>query len=138
MAYILKISNYVFSLVFLMEALIKLFALGFKSYFHNPWNKFDFFVVFSSIVDIIVNQIGSDFSTSSFSLFPQIIRVLRIFRITRILKLIKQVQGLKRLIDTIIFSLPSLLNVSSLLFLAYYIFSILSSFLFSKITYNDE
>jgi hypothetical protein len=67
-----------------------------------------------------------------------IIKVFRIFRITRILKLIKSVEGLKRLVNTIWFSLPSMINVSQLIFLTFYIFSILASFLYNTITFSRD
>lgn len=67
-----------------------------------------------------------------------ITKVFRIFRITRILKLVKSVEGLKRLVNTIWFSLPSMINVSQLIFLNFYIFSILASFLFGNIDFLNK
>ena len=67
---------------------------------------------------------------------PSLIKILRIFRIVRALKLVKSMEGLQKLVQTIIFSLPSLLNVSALLFLVYFLFSILSVFLFQDIRYR--
>lgn len=52
---------------------------------------------------------------------------------TRIFKLIKAFDGLRKLIETAIYSLPAMLNVTALLFLVYFIFSILGVFLFSNI-----
>jgi len=54
----LKIFNYVFSAIFILEATLKLIAFG-ASYFENAWNKFDFFVVTASILDIALGAIGS-------------------------------------------------------------------------------
>jgi hypothetical protein len=49
----LDFSNYLFTAFFILEACLKLVAFG-RSYFNNAWNKFDFFVVVSSILDIIM------------------------------------------------------------------------------------
>jgi len=46
----LDFTNYIFTVVFLVEAICKLIAFG-KTYFNNSWNKFDFFVVCASIFD---------------------------------------------------------------------------------------
>lgn len=35
-----------------MEAIFKLIAYGIIGYFKNSWNRFDFFVVLCSIIDI--------------------------------------------------------------------------------------
>jgi sodium/hydrogen exchanger 10/11 len=52
---LLKISNYVFALIFLVEAVLKGIAFG-STYFRNAWNKFDFFVVTASIFDFLLEQ----------------------------------------------------------------------------------
>jgi ABC-type multidrug transport system permease subunit len=52
----LRISNYVFTAVFLAEAILKLLAYDW-SYFGTAWNKFDFFVVCASLLDIMMDQL---------------------------------------------------------------------------------
>ena len=47
----LRVTNYFFSAVFLVEAIMKLFVYRW-AYFYTGWNKFDFFVVISSLFDI--------------------------------------------------------------------------------------
>ena len=47
----LKISNYVFTTIFLLECILKLYVYRLP-YFKTAWNKFDFFVVCSSLVDL--------------------------------------------------------------------------------------
>ena len=47
----LEISNYVFTAIFFLEACLKLFAFQ-KAYFLTAWNRFDFFVVISSLIDV--------------------------------------------------------------------------------------
>ena len=42
-----------------MEATLKLIAYG-GSYFGNSWNKFDFFVVFASIFDVMMEIMGDN------------------------------------------------------------------------------
>ena len=47
----MDITNLIFTTCFICEAILKLFAFGW-SYFGTSWNKFDFFVVVASILDI--------------------------------------------------------------------------------------
>lgn len=48
-------SNYVFTIVFIIEAVLKLIAYG-TTYFQTGWNKFDFFVVSASIFDFLLEK----------------------------------------------------------------------------------
>jgi hypothetical protein len=78
---VLNYFNYVFTAIFIIECCLKLLANGIKRYFYVAWNIFDFIVVVSSIVDLVIsNALGSNVS---FIKSLQIIRVLRVMRVTR-------------------------------------------------------
>ena len=47
----LQITNYIFTAIFIIEAVLKLSVYRW-AYFKDGWNKFDFFVVMSSLVDV--------------------------------------------------------------------------------------
>lgn len=49
----LQVSNYFFTGIFLIEAILKLYVYR-CPYFKTSWNKFDFFVVASSLVDLAI------------------------------------------------------------------------------------
>lgn len=51
--------NLVFSIVFIIEAILKLTAFGFIGYFRNGWNQFDCFVVCTSILDLVLDFTGN-------------------------------------------------------------------------------
>lgn len=89
----------------------------------------------ASIVDFVFEQLMSG---ASFSWAPQLMRVFRVLRVSRLIKLVKQLQGLQRLIATIIFSLPALMNAASLLVLVFFIFAVLGCFIFGEITYFEN
>ena len=78
----LEYINLVFSGIFTLESIFKIIGFGFTRYFNKKWNRFDFFVVCASIVDITITY-GSANQTSSILRAFQIIRVLRILRISR-------------------------------------------------------
>ena len=58
--YVIKQINLVFTIVFITECALKLFGYGFSGYFYSGWNRFDFFVVCTSIIDIILDVMGSN------------------------------------------------------------------------------
>ena len=60
----LRIVNYVFTSVFILECILKIIAYGLKDYLNNTWNQFDFFVVSTSLVDLALDMTGN--SVSSF------------------------------------------------------------------------
>ena len=51
--------NICFSAIFFGEACLKLVAYG-STYFQNSWNKFDFFVVVASVIDIVMMAFEND------------------------------------------------------------------------------
>ena len=67
----LEVTNYIFTAIFIVEASLKLFAYG-KSYFDTAWNRFDFFVVVSSIFDIALKFMpqGADAENNVLSVGP--------------------------------------------------------------------
>ncbi len=77
----LDIINLIFTGIFIFEAIFKLIAMGLIRYFQNSWNRFDFFVVVASIIDVIVTKVEGQ--NSQFLKSFQIIRVLRVLRVTR-------------------------------------------------------
>ena len=89
---VLEFSNYVFTAIFILEATIKLFTYR-LAYFKTGWNKFDFFVCCSSIVDILMSQMSST-DLSALKAAPQLARILRVLRVTRILKVAGKNEGL--------------------------------------------
>jgi len=54
---VLENVNLFFTVVFIIEAILKIIGLSFKGYWISSWNKFDFFVVIASILDIVIDLI---------------------------------------------------------------------------------
>jgi hypothetical protein len=131
----LVFTNYIFSVIFFVEAALKLIAYG-ETYFNNSWNRFDFFVVVASVFDVLMDIIGSK-AMEGLSSAPQIARVLRVLRVARIVRLAGKAKNLQAIIQTIQFSVPSLLNVFLLLVLIFFMFAILGNFAFGKVVTGD-
>ena len=128
--------NLIFTSIFTLECILKLIAFG-KVYFNSSWNKFDFFVVVSSILEIFLSSLASSGQLAILRIGPQLARVLRILRVSRLLRLVNKYKGLQALIQTITFSISSLLNVFCLLLLIFFIYAVLGVFIFNKISKGD-
>ena len=128
-------ANYIFTGIFIAECCIKLLAYGIAGYFHTGWNKFDFFVVAASILDLIIANV--DGIDAAFLKSFQIIRVLRVLRVTRVLRLVKSLKGLEKLIQTLSWSIGALANVILLMIIIFGIFSILGVYFYDGINYQD-
>jgi len=91
----LRVSNYFFTLVFFIEAILKLATYQW-SYFETAWNKFDFFVVVSSVFDFCLEFVDVD----SMKGFPigNVAKVLRVLRVSRVLRLAGKNKNLQALI----------------------------------------
>jgi len=111
--YALKIFNYFFTAVFILEANMKLVALGWKLYLKDRWNQLDVGIVLLSIVGIVLEEL----ETKIIPINPTIIRVMRVLRIARVLKLLKMAKGIRALLDTVMQALPQVGNLGLLFFL---------------------
>lgn len=132
--YALKIFNYFFTAVFIIEAIMKLVALGFKIYLKDKWNQLDVGIVMLSVVGIVLEEL----ETKIIPINPTIIRVMRVLRIARVLKLLKMAKGIRALLDTVMQALPQVGNLGLLFFLLFFIFAALGVELFGRLECSDE
>ena len=124
--------NIALTWVFLSEFLVKFIAIDWR-YFLNPWNIMDFLIVAVSLIDFFYSILNSSNSESvSYLRFVKVIRVSRVFRIVKLFKS-RMLSGFVKLIKTLIFSLPMVLNVYVLFAMNLFIFSIVGAFTFKDI-----
>ncbi|CAG9864964.1 unnamed protein product [Phyllotreta striolata] len=132
--YALRIFNYFFTAVFILESTMKLIALGVKMYIKDRWNLLDVAIVLLSVVGIVIEEIVQDLKIIPIN--PTIIRVLRVMRIARVLKLLKMAKGIRALLDTVMQALPQVGNLGLLFFLLFFIFAALGVELFGRLDCN--
>ena len=104
--------------VFVVELLARM-AVYRLCFFRDPWSLFDLFVVGIALVP----------ATESLS-------VLRALRVLRVMRLITVSPSLKRVVGGLIAALPGMGAISMLLFLVFYVFSVMATHLFG--TSNPE
>ena len=120
------VTNVLFTGVFAAEMVLKLLGLGFRQYFFDDWNKFDFVIVWISLFDALATANETSFTQGiNMSLF-------RVLRVARIAKLVKSDKGLRALFQTLISSIPALMNVGSLLLLLFFVFAVMGMNLFGE------
>ncbi|XP_076324934.1 voltage-dependent T-type calcium channel subunit alpha-1H-like isoform X2 [Tachypleus tridentatus] len=134
LVYALKIFNYFFTAVFILEAIMKVVALGFRRYLIDKWNQLDIIIVILSVVGIFLEEMESKIIPIN----PTIIRVMRVLRIARVLKLLKMAKGIRALLDTVMQALPQVGNLGLLFFLLFFIFAALGVELFGRLECNDK
>ncbi|TNN46090.1 Voltage-dependent T-type calcium channel subunit alpha-1G [Liparis tanakae] len=78
----LKLSNYIFTAIFVAEMAIKIVGLGWclgdKSYLRSSWNILDGMLVMISVIDILVSLISNSGT--------KILGMLRVLRLLRTLR----------------------------------------------------
>jgi len=115
--------NSIFLAAFAIEACLKIFAFR-REYFHSAWNCFDFTLVLFGLVGM-VGGLGP------------LASLLRIFRVARIFRLVRTSPGLLTIFRTLLFSIPSILNVGGIFLLLILIYAILGMNLFSNIKQGE-
>ena len=124
---VLTISNYIFTIIFSIEMVLKIIGLGIVGYLSDQWNIFDGLIVIVSLIDI-----GVPSSNSSFT-------ALRTFRLLIVFKLLKFLHGLRELLETVLSTLTDLKYFSLILALFVFIYALVGvQFFRGKFTFDGE
>ena len=140
---------FIFNCIFFCEFVLKAIGYGWTTYYANGcvtcvaasdvylihcgcfrWNKFDFFLVCTSLIDIAMD----------FGLLPSagpligVLRVFRIFRVARMMRLAKHLAAIRKMAGVLLVSLPSIVNVGSILLLFYFMFGVLGCTFFADVS----
>ncbi|XP_078677508.1 voltage-dependent L-type calcium channel subunit alpha-1D-like isoform X30 [Branchiostoma floridae x Branchiostoma belcheri] len=125
-----KISNLFFVSLFSLEMVVKMYALGWQAYQVSLFNRFDCFVVISSIIEIILTETGV--------IQPLGVSVLRCVRLLRVFKVTKYWRALSNLVASLLNSIRSIASLLLLLFLFILIFALLGMQIFGgKFNFDD-
>ena len=79
-----------FTILFLTEALVKINTFGWKDYWNDNWNKFDFIITLVAIPSLLNIFAETGVATNIFLS----LRTLRVFKSFRLLKFIPNINGL--------------------------------------------
>jgi voltage-gated sodium channel len=98
--------------LFVLELTAKLIVYRTR-FHHDPWNVFDFIVVGIALIP----------ATGSLS-------VLRALRILRVLRLVSAVPSMRRVVSALLYVIPGMGSIVTLLTLVFYVFSVMATKLF--------
>ena len=109
--------DYIFNYLFILEMVLKVIALGFAmdegSYLRDSWNGLDFFIVVTSIIDMMMTNTD----------IPAL-KVLRMLRMIRPLRVISHNPQLKMIVAALFESIGSIINVSFVVMIIWLMFAI--------------
>jgi len=114
-----EFADHLFTVIFLVELLIKLRVMGGNKFFESAWNWLDFLVVLAGLPALYVYAFsigGFDFTTLL------VLRALRVFKFFRFLKFLPQ-------FDTLMQGLRRALRASLVVLMTYFVFSFIISVL---------
>lgn len=115
---LLHVLDVIILTIFVIEIILKMAAEGSKPwrYFKDPWNIFDFSIVAIAFVP----------GAGQYAL------VMRMARLLRVLRLVRFIPRLRILVTALLKSIPSMLYVSILLGMLFYMYAVAGTFLFSQ------
>lgn len=130
----LKYTGIFFAFIYSFEALLKIIAFGFKSYFSNSIYLFEFSLAIFYILDSITEFIFlPDFYESFDQRSMYLIRISRIFRLMPLFRLVQYLKGVYKIFKTLSMAFSLLFHLFFLLLLTYFIYSIIGCFFFKNV-----
>ena len=128
--YFQEYTNLFFVCLFTFEMLMKMYALSFSGYMKSLFNRFDFFVVLSSILEylLVKNELVP----------PVGLSVMRCIRLLRGFKVTKYWSAMGNLVKSLVDSIASIVALLVLLCLFIFIFALLGMQLFGGKFLDDE
>ncbi|KAJ8795701.1 hypothetical protein J1605_002463 [Eschrichtius robustus] len=123
----------IFLCIYVVEAVLKIIALGLK-YFLDPWNNLDFFIMVMAVLDFMLMQFNSSsmrvvYNQSIFRIF-KVFKSLRALRAIRVLRRLSFLTSLQEVTGTLARSLPSITAILILMFTCLFLFSVVLRALF--------
>jgi len=117
-----EIQNSVFLAIFILEILIKCIAYGPREYISDNWHKFDVLITFLAGLGVIFSFSGGS--------------SLRVMRIGGVFRLFKRAKRLHKIFRTLVNSMPSLVNITGILFIWYFIYAVIGIEVFGNVPYK--
>lgn len=107
------------TLFFLAEIVVRIMAeKNLRTFFRKGWNVFDFLIVAASLIPI--NE-------------SEMVLVARLLRVFRVLRLVSLIPELRVLMAALLKSIPRMGYVALLMFIIFYIYGAIGSFLFERV-----
>jgi hypothetical protein len=126
----LAMCNVVFTVIFVIEMILKLIGLGPLRYVKDPWNDLDGFIVIFSVIELGLSPPPQWLPEGAPSAPGSGIGALRTFRLLRVFKLLKSFEELRKIVAKVFACLIGVSYTFVLLLLIMFIFSLLGMQIF--------
>ena len=126
------------TVLFCLEAAVKVCGFALKGYLADRWNRLDLIVLFVSLFDWVVvgdDRWGSDKADEAE--FVRGLRLLRLARVLRVLRMFKWSQPLREMLSLLLLAFPGMLNIFALYILLVAVFACLGMTLFGAVRYGE-
>jgi len=110
--FVFEACEWFFAYAFLIELLVNYYGSYFWEFWQSAWNIFDFIIVVISLLSLYMSRLPG-------------ISVLRLFRAFRVVRLFKRIKTMRKMMDSIMKSLPGMAIAFSALFLIMGIYAII-------------
>jgi hypothetical protein len=127
----LETINYILTAFFTVEMAIKIHGLTLRGYIKHGWNVVDAIIVVLSDIGVLIQIYVHVFQADENNSNLAIVRTIRVMRVLRPLLLIGHFQGMKLILESVVKSALSIVNVLLLLMFVWMIFAIVGMNLFS-------
>ena len=114
----LGVCNILFNVIFAVELVMKLLALGVSLYFKSFGNTFDALIVVFGIVEIVGERFWGNAG-------PKGLSVLRAFRLLRVVRLLKSFESLQTVLETVKECVKGIMDFSLILVIVIYTFALM-------------
>ncbi|RUS74825.1 hypothetical protein EGW08_017415 [Elysia chlorotica] len=130
---ILMYLDKIFTIIFILEMIIKWFAFGFKSYFTDAWCWLDFSIVMLSIVMLVAEIMAPNDSEDT---GMGAMKSMRTLRALRPLRAVSRWEGMRVVVNALFKAIPSICNVLLVCLVFWLIFGIVGVQLFKGKFYS--
>jgi hypothetical protein len=136
----LDLFNSIFTIIFVLELLIKIFAYEIKGFFKSFMNIFDTAIVIVSLVEISLSiSSGEGISSSQKMAAFKALRVLRMFRVLRVTRILRSMKFMKVIVAVIVETAEQYTYVAIILLLFIFIYALLGMQIYAgKLIYEDR
>merc|ERR1719233_541704 len=110
--FIFEACEWFFAYAFLIELMVNFYGSYFWEFWKSAWNIFDFVIVIISLLSLYMSNLPG-------------ISVLRLFRAFRVVRLFKRIKTMRKMMDSIMKSLPGMAIAFAALFLIMGIYAII-------------
>lgn len=128
---IIETQNHIFFGQLAAEVILRFISQGPRSYVSKTWNIFDTVIA----LGLTLTYVGGFLGVAVQSSIGKIAKALRLLRIVRLMLFIRPI---RIVFETILISLPQLINVSMVLFILMFVYSALGMSLYSEARFQAK